>query len=89
MNRDDRIYTTLTQALNPAFIKLENHSHFHAGHNQRAAGAGDTHYYLEISSPHFVGKSRVAQHQLIHALLKSEFQTGLHSLEIKIVTTSQ
>lgn len=45
-------------------------------------GDGD-HYAAYITSPAFVGKSRVQQHQMVYAALKGKMGGDLHALAIQ------
>jgi BolA family transcriptional regulator, general stress-responsive regulator len=77
--RDNRITQKLKAALQPTLLEVRDISHLHAGH----AHAGvETHFTVKITSPHFKGLSRVAQHQLVNAALKDEFENGLHALAL-------
>ncbi|AGH95835.1 BolA family protein [Pseudobdellovibrio exovorus] len=83
--RDERILQALVE-LKPVDIKLVNDSHKHAGHTQHLGGAGftgDTHYKLQIVSDLFKGVSRIDRQRMVMDLLKPEFASGLHALEIK------
>jgi stress-induced morphogen len=85
MERDKRILAAL-QALQPVLLDLKNDSAKHAGHVEHMGGAGftgDTHYKLTITSPLFVGQSRIDRQRMVMNLLKDEFTSGLHALEIK------
>lgn len=83
--RDQRILEAL-QKLQPQKLELINDSQKHAGHAHHMGGApftGETHYKLTIESPLFVGKSRLDCQRMVMDLLKDEFNSGLHALEIK------
>jgi len=82
MNRAQRIKAILTQELSPSHLELRDDSHKHAGH-MGASPAGETHYHLMIASNKFSGLSRVKTHQMIYALLDTEFKAGLHALSIE------
>lgn len=82
-SRSDRIFALL-QPLQPSHLEIHDDSHQHAGHND-AAKAGGTHLRIEISSLQLEGKSRVQQHRMVQDLLKAEFESGLHALQIKVV----
>ena len=85
--RDQRIINKM-QELGPTKLELINDSHKHAGHVEHLGSAGftgDTHYKLIISSPKFTGLGRVDQQRMVMNLLKDEFASGLHALEIKIL----
>ncbi len=83
--RDERI-TTAMQALKPIQLELKNDSQKHAGHAEHLGSAGftgETHYKLTITSEAFTGQSRIDRQRMVMDLLKTEFKTGLHALEIK------
>lgn len=87
MTRDERILEAL-QNLQPTRLELFNDSHKHAGHTQHLGGAGftgDTHYRLIIQSPKLVGLGRLERQRAVMELLKAEFSSGLHALEIKVL----
>ena len=81
--RSERI-PQLLQPLQPSYLEIYDDSHQHAGHNA-AAKKGGTHLRIEISSPQLEGKSRVQQHRMVNELLKPEFESGLHALQIKVI----
>ncbi len=85
MNREQRILEKL-KALTPTKLELINDSAKHAGHVQHLGAAGytgETHYKLSIETALFTGKSRIDRQRLVMDLLKGEFVSGLHALEIK------
>lgn len=91
VSRDQRI-TQLLQKLQPVKLQLVNNSAAHAGHSQHlgdSALTGETHYQLSIVSPIFEGLSRVDRQRQIMNLLKDEFTSGLHALEIKALAPSE
>ena len=85
MTRDERILQALKE-LKPVKLELKNDSAKHAGHVEHMGGAGftgDTHYKLVIVSPLFKDQTRIDRQRMVMNLLKSEFSSGLHALEIK------
>lgn len=89
--RDERIKQAM-QILEPVFLELKNDSAKHASHTQHLGGAGhtgDTHYKLTIVSPQFEGQSRIDRQRTVMNLLKAEFNSGLHALEIKASAPSE
>jgi BolA protein len=91
MNREYRILEILKK-LKPSQIDLKNESAKHAGHAEHLGSAGftgETHYKLMIKSPLFLGVSRIDRQRMVMDLLKDEFKTGLHALEIKATATDE
>ena len=85
MSREQRILEKM-KSLNPLRISLQNDSAKHASHKEHIGGAGftgETHYKLVIESALFQERSRIDRQRLIMDLLKDEFTSGLHALEIK------
>lgn len=83
--RSERILKALKR-LSPTQIDLTNESQKHASHTAHLGSAGftgETHYKLIIVSELFRGQSRLERQRLVMDLLKDEFNTGLHALEIK------
>lgn len=81
MNREQRIEAALRAALAPTDLSVIDESHQHAGHSGARPG-GETHYRVMITSAAFTGKSRVDRHRMVNALMKQEFETGLHALAL-------
>jgi BolA family transcriptional regulator, general stress-responsive regulator len=79
--RKARIEAALA-TLSPTFLEVLDDSHKHAGH-AGASPQGETHYTIRIKAPAFAGKSRVATHREINAVLAPEFASGLHALAIE------
>lgn len=82
MTLGDWIARTLEAELRPAHLVVDDESHLHAGHGGWREG-GETHFRLDIVSDAFAGKSRVARHRLVNAILAEAFDRGLHALAIK------
>jgi len=45
--------------------------------------SGDDHFDMEVTSVTFVGKSRVAQHQMVYAALGEHMKAAIHALALK------
>lgn len=91
MSRDERILNIL-QELKPTVLDLKNESQKHASHVEHLGSAGftgETHYKLNIVSFFFEGKSRIDRQRMVMDLLKTEFSSGLHALEIKAKAPSE
>lgn len=90
MNREERIKNILQQ-LNPVVFELKNDSAKHANHadHMGVAPDGETHYKLKIVSEVFKGMGRVDRQRKVYDLLRSEFNSGLHALELKTLTPEE
>lgn len=89
--RDQRILESL-QSLQPLKLDLINDSQKHAGHAHHMGGAaftGETHYKLFIVSDQFANVSRIERQRMVMNLLKAEFDSGLHALEIRARSPSE
>ncbi|MBO1359584.1 BolA family transcriptional regulator [Acetobacter sacchari] len=88
--RAQRITELLEKELAPVRFELIDDSHRHAGHIGRPRGPGEgveeTHFRLVIVSEAFRGVNRVARSRLVHTLLQSEFDAGLHALSLTLDT---
>jgi len=91
MNRDQRILEILKQ-IPSVKIELKNNSAAHAGHVEHLGPdgfTGETHYQLFLVSPLFEGLSRIDRQRKINDLLKAEFASGLHALELQLKAPSE
>ncbi|MBI1386812.1 MAG: BolA/IbaG family iron-sulfur metabolism protein [Rhizobiales bacterium] len=78
---DERIRIRLAERLEPSHLEVINESHLHAGHHG-SPGTGESHYRVVVSSPAFVGLSRLARHRLVNEALAAELRDGVHALAI-------
>ncbi|KAE8212845.1 hypothetical protein CF327_g3559 [Tilletia walkeri] len=82
----------LTSSLQPTKLEVRNDSAKHAHHAAMVAqggGSGETHFFVEITSPAFEGKTQIARHRQINTLLSDEFDRGLHALSIRARTPEE
>jgi BolA family transcriptional regulator, general stress-responsive regulator len=77
------IESTLRENLAPERLEVINESHQHAGHQPDMTGEGETHMRIRIVSAAFAGMSRVDRHRTVNALVKPEFDAGLHALAVE------
>jgi BolA protein len=84
-SRYERMMAQLQTSLLPTVLTIVDDSHHHAGHNAIAASQGETHFSITIASPLFAEKTRIACHRLVQDVLKDEFATGLHALQIQVI----
>jgi BolA family transcriptional regulator, general stress-responsive regulator len=82
MDVKETITRRLEAAFAPARLEVVDESHQHAGHAGWREGQ-TTHVRVRIASAAFAGKSRVAMHREINALLAPELAAGLHALAIE------
>ncbi|MBN8533669.1 MAG: BolA family transcriptional regulator [Rhizobiales bacterium] len=80
MSMRERIIAHL-QALQPIALEVIDESEQHRGHGGWREG-GDTHFRVIIRSAAFDHMSRIEQHRRVNALLKPEFEKGLHALAV-------
>ena len=83
MNRKQRILNLLTKNFNDFKVNVKDNSYLHSGHSN-FDGAGETHIQILLSSQNNKKLNRLQIHKKINNILKDEYSTGLHSLEIKI-----
>ena len=83
MNRTKRIQDILGKYISNFNIQIIDNSHLHIGHNN-FNGQGETHITINLKNNAKSKINRLEIHRKINSLLKNEFDTGLHSLEIKI-----
>ena len=80
----------LTEALEPAYLDVQDNSAEHAGHMGHAGhGHGETHFHVDVVSRAFVGKSRVERNRMIYALLSEEIAGGVHALSMTTRTPDE
>jgi len=84
MSRALRIRKLLEQKFNPTQLVLENESHTH-----QVPEGFETHFKLEMTAEVFEGLTRLARQQLVMNELKSEFETGLHALTMRLKAPSE
>tara|TARA_Y100001970_G_C14114733_1_gene792900 strand:- start:574 stop:828 length:255 start_codon:yes stop_codon:yes gene_type:complete len=83
MNRKQRINDLLTDIFNDFSIKVIDNSHLHVGHNN-FDGTDETHIKILLTNKYSKKINRLEIHKKINEILKEEFSSGLHSIEINI-----
>jgi len=84
MNRTKRIQNILEKHFNETSIFVKDNSILHKGHNN-FDGLEETHIFVQINKNSKFKLSRLETHRKINYLLIEEFESGMHSLEIKII----
>lgn len=88
MSLRDRITSILQKELTPIYLTVTDFSESHKGHAGYKDG-GETHFNVVIVSDEFSGKSSVARHKMIYALLELELKTQIHALTLKTLTEEE
>ena len=83
MNRKQRIKELLLNVFNDFSIVIIDKSHLHTGHNN-FDGMNETHIQILLKNNSHKNINRLDIHRKINELIKKEFDTGLHSIEIQI-----
>ena len=83
MKRTKKIHNILEKHITNFDIQIIDNSPLHSGHNN-FDGQGETHITINLHTNSKPKISRLEIHRKINSLLKKEFDSGLHSLEIKI-----
>jgi BolA protein len=71
----------LAAAFHPESLQVIDESHRHRGHAGHRPG-GESHFRIHIVAEVFRGKSRIARHRMINAVLAAELAGGVHALAI-------
>ena len=65
----------------PTRLEVVDESHLHAGHAGARGGAG--HFYVEIVSAKFSGKSPLERQRMVFAAVGALMQREIHALSMK------
>lgn len=82
------IEARLRAALNPARLAVIDDSEKHRGHGGHDA-RGESHFTVEIVSPAFEGKTRVARQRAVNGALAELLAERVHALAIKARAPSE
>ena len=83
MKRKKRIEKILSNNFKSWTIEVIDISQHHKGHNH-FSGNNETHFSIILYTSKNEDFKRIDIHRKINYLLKDEFSSGLHALEIKI-----
>jgi stress-induced morphogen len=87
-SRASRIEAVLRAHFAPTLVTVTDDSRSHAGH-AGASPQGETHYSVLVVAETFHGQTRIARSRAVHALLDSEFGSGLHALALILRTPDE
>lgn len=72
------------QALDPAYLTVENESHMHS-----VPANSETHFKVTLVSARFEGLMPVKRHQQIYAVLAEELSGPVHALALHLYTPAE
>lgn len=84
MTVQSQIEAKLSGALSPVFLDVINESHMH-----HVPPGSESHFKVVVVSDGFDGKTRVARHQSVNALLADEIAGPVHALSIQAHTPGE
>ncbi len=82
------IQERLEKSLNPRVLEIRDDSHKHRGHAGHD-GQGESHFFVEIVSDAFEGKSRVERQRMVYECLGDLLQKKIHALALKTDTPGE
>ena len=77
----DTIRTKLAAAFAPLELDIVDDSAAHEGHSGHRHG-GETHFFVRIVSPAFIGVSRVERQRRVYGVLAEELRSQIHALQL-------
>ena len=90
-----RAHAQRVAALAPTYVLVRDDSEKHALHKggQHDGHAGvrskESHFNVTVVSEQFEGMTPVTRHRTINAILKEEFDAGLHALQLSTKTPAE
>ena len=81
----DNLTIRLNERLTPTYLVVLDESAAHAGHAGSNGTDFGTHFRVQIASPFFTSKSRVACHRLVYDAVQDFIDQGLHALAIEVI----
>jgi BolA family transcriptional regulator, general stress-responsive regulator len=84
MSRHARIDAALRETFDPLHLEVIDESHMHS-----VPAGSESHFKLLVVSERFVGQNLVARHRAVNALLRPEFEGGLHALALHTWTPEE
>lgn len=84
----DKIKRKIETAFSPDLLEIRNDSDKHRGH-AGDDGSGESHFHLTIVSDIFKDKTRIDRQRMVHTLLKTELNSGIHALALVLRTPEE
>lgn len=82
--RKARIEQTLTAALAPLHLEVWDESHMHS-----VPPGAESHFKVLVVAEAFAGSHLIGRHRRLNALLRAEFDQGLHALTMHPLTPEE
>lgn len=80
-----RLKEKLQAALNPISLEVIDDSQSHAGHAGNPGGDRESHFHVNITSPAFDGKNRLARQRLVNDAVKEDVLSGaVHAFSMSL-----
>ena len=83
MTRGEQIESRLRAEFQPTDLMVRDDSERHRGHSGYQEG-GESHFHVRLRSAAFDGKSRIACHRAVHAVLGAELMGQIHALSLDL-----
>lgn len=80
----ENIKTKIAEALKPTHLEVMDESHMH-----NVPEGAQSHFKVVVVSDQFEGKNLLSRHRMVNALLKDEFDQGLHALALHTMTPQE
>lgn len=84
MNVKEFIESTLTDALSPSFLEVEDETYMHS-----VPKGSQSHFKVTIVTEHFEGKRLIARHREINALVDEALKGPVHALALHTYTPKE
>lgn len=85
MSMQQHIELTLTEALQPDFLAVENESYLH----RSSSADAESHFKVTVVSALFAGERLIARHRRVNALLAEALQSSVHALALHTFTPEE
>ena len=84
MNVKEFIQSTLTNALSPSFLQVDDESHMH-----NVPDDAQSHFKVTVVSDKFEEMRLIARHRKVNALLDEALKGSVHALALHTYTTKE
>ncbi|MBY0502030.1 MAG: BolA family transcriptional regulator [Alphaproteobacteria bacterium] len=88
MTLKNQIETKLDRLFSPSYLKVEDNTSKHVGHENYKPG-GESHFRVVLVSAKFTNTTRIQRHQMVYACLSEELKKCIHALELKALSPEE